>query len=172
MSMNQPELLEEEVLLPVSESAKAVPVIETADSSAEYLDPNVNLFSSDSEDYRCDLLPLIDMAPRILNAYWKLAHPIARIVHRPSFEARWDIYWDLIRASHSPPRSLQALVSAILFTGVVAMPHKDFYNEFKEEKRIWVKRLQSLTAKALAQSQALRSTRIETLQAFVAYLVS
>lgn len=172
MLINQPELIEEKELMPVPESAKAVPVVETTDPIAKYLDPNINLFSPDSNDHGCDLLPLSRMAPQILKAYWKCAHPVARIVHKPSFEARWDMYWDLVRAYKMPPKSLQALVSAILFTGVIAMPSDEFYKRFRQEKHFWIKRLQILTANALAQAQALRSTRVETLQAFVAYLVS
>jgi len=167
----QSELVEEQALLPIPESAKRLPVIEAGDPGAEYLDPSINIFSVNNVSCTRDLLPDFQLAKRFLDVYWERAHPIARIVHKPSFEARWDLFWTTLQAGEQPPWSLQALVSTILFTGVVTLTQREFYERFRQEKHSWVTRLQASTAGALNQAQALRSTKVETLQAFVAYLV-
>ena len=111
-------------------------------------------------------------ADRIMEQYWECVHPVACIVHRPSFQKRYDIFWSNVsRGAKDMPESTQALVYAALFAGVVSMDAEAVRNVLGGEREEWVKALENATAISLGRAHVIRTAKPETIQAFVMYLV-
>ena len=71
-----------------------------------------------------------------------------------------------------PVGSLQALVFAAMFSGVVSMPEEIIMHDFGVGKKDLVDNFQQGAETALVRANLLRTTKIETMQAFVMYMVS
>lgn len=71
-----------------------------------------------------------------------------------------------------PAYSLQAVVLAVLFSGVVSMPKEAILLKFGVSKKDLVDNFQMGTETALGRANIIRTTTIETLQAFIMYMVS
>jgi Fungal Zn(2)-Cys(6) binuclear cluster domain len=119
-----------------------------------------------------NLLPTKAAADKLLQQYWEACHPITRIMHRPTFETRYQLLWDNIAQGIEPAPSIQAIVFATLFTAAVSMAPSDTLNIFGVDQRTLIESFQLGTESALGKAHFLRSTKTETLQAFVMYLVS
>ena len=119
-----------------------------------------------------DFLPSKFAADRLLRQYWHAVHPIARAVHRPSFQKRYDFFWYEVTLGIEPVGSLQAVVFAAMFSGVVSMPEELIIKDFGVAKKDLVENFQQGTETALIRANLLRTTKIETMQAFVMYMVS
>lgn len=130
------------------------------------------LGSSLQECTLLDMLPSKPVADRLMEQYWEACHPIARIVHRQSLEARYKLLWDNIALGIEPTPSIQAIIFATLFTAAVSMTADSVLDSFGVDQRSLIERFQLGTESALGKAHFLRSTKIETLQAFVMYLVS
>lgn len=99
-------------------------------------------------------------------------HAVACIVHRPSFQERYKVFWyNASRGARDTPESTQALVYAALFAGVVSMDAEAVREELKGDREVWVKTLEKATAISLSRAHAIRTEKPETMQAFVMYLV-
>ena len=173
----QPEWAEEQAAWPsppgTFDTGITTPTASFLRPSPSYLAPKVSLFScSGITDQLMDHLPPFSVSTRILEQYWDSVHPVARILHRPSFEKRWQTFAANLRAKIRPPKSLLAIVFAILFSGIAAMPPNTLDGEFGEDQQDWMQKLQTGAEAALDQAQMIQTTKVETLQAFVAYLVS
>ena len=118
-----------------------------------------------------DFLPSKLAADRLLSQYWFAVYPIARIVHRPSFERRYENFWNEVQMGIEPLGSLQAIVFAAMFSGVVSMPEEIITRDFGTSKKALMENFQRGTETALARANFLRTTKIETLQALVMYMV-
>lgn len=118
-----------------------------------------------------DFLPSRGVADRLLAQYWKAVHPIARAVHRGSFQRRYDAFWDDVTMGIEPPNSLQAVVFAAMFSGVVSMPEEVIVMDFGVGKRNLVENFQVGTETALGRANFIRTAKVETLQAFIMYMV-
>ena len=70
-----------------------------------------------------------------------------------------------------PLGSLQAVVFAAMFSGVVSMPEEIIARNFGASKKALMENFQRGTETALARANFLRTTKIETLQALVMYMV-
>ena len=138
-----------------------------------YLPPSSSFFfSSNSRGASLiDYLPSQTAADHLLNQYWLAVHPICRVVHRPSFQRRYDLFWDEIRTGIEPTGSLQAIVFAAMFSGVVSMPEDLILRDFAVSKKDLVENFQQGTETALGRANFLRTTKLETMQAFVMYMV-
>lgn len=138
-----------------------------------YIAPSSSFFfpNGNSSLSLIDFLPSRSVADRLLDRYWKSVHPIARLVHKPSFRRRYDAFWDDVRIAVEPASSLQAVVFAAMFSGVVSMPEDVVLMEFGVSKKDLVDNFQMGTETALGRANITRTTRIETLQAFVMYMV-
>lgn len=138
-----------------------------------YLAPSSSfLFShSTSSTSLIDFLPSRNVSDRLLDQYWKSVHPIARIVHKPSFIRRYNTFWEDVRLGIEPASSLQAVVFAAMFSGVVSMLEDVVLMEFGVSKKELVSNFQMGTETALVRANMIRTTKIETLQAFVMYMV-
>ena len=156
----------------IFEAGMISPTFSFLQPSTSYLAPNLNLLSLGAAHDLLSYLPPRPISIRILQQYWTSVHPVARILHRPSFEKRWQIFSDHMKSKTPPVKSLQALVFSILFSGIIAMPSGTLDQEFGEDQHLWLANLKVGTELALMEAQMLQTAKVETLQAFVAYLVS
>ncbi|KAE8441624.1 hypothetical protein EG329_004633 [Mollisiaceae sp. DMI_Dod_QoI] len=93
------------------------------------------------------------------------------VVHRPTFEKEYDTFWDEVSLGIEPPNTVQTIVFAALFSGVVSMDESVVIREFGVAKASLVDNFKLGTETALSRANFLRTTKIEILQAFVMYLI-
>ncbi|KAL8675093.1 MAG: hypothetical protein Q9168_000464 [Polycauliona sp. 1 TL-2023] len=138
-----------------------------------YIAPSSSFFfsSGQSSASLIDYLPSRMIANRLLSQYWLAVHPICRIVHRPSFQRRYNAFWADVEMGLEPTGSLQAVVFAALFSGVVSMSDQAVLMAFGTSKKDLVDNFQMGTETALGRANILRSTKVETLQALVMYMI-
>jgi hypothetical protein len=103
--------------------------------------------------------------------YFIAVHPIAQILHRPSFEKEYESFWDEVSLGIEPPSSVQTIVFAAMFSGVVSMEESIIWRDFGVSKESLIDNFRLGTETALGRANFLRTTKVETLQAFVMYLV-
>ena len=118
-----------------------------------------------------DYLPSQHAADHLIKQYFHAVHPICRIVHWPSFQKRYDTFWNELRMGIEPVGSLQALIFTAMFCAVVSMPEDALFRDFAVPKKDLVENFQQGAETALNRAQMLRTTKTETMQAFVMYLV-
>lgn len=106
-----------------------------------------------------------------MECYWDAVHPVSRVVHRPSFVQRYETLWETIENGCPVPPSLAAIVYSMLFSASVAMSEEQVSELFQISRQYLKDSLQLGTELALSRANLLRTSKIETLQAFVAYLV-
>jgi hypothetical protein len=111
------------------------------------------------------------MADRLLMRYWQSVHYMCRIVHRPSFERQYEAFWQSIGSGLEPVPSLQALVLAAMLSAVISMSDDEVLMEYGVAKPQLLENFQRGTETALYRANFLRTTKLQTLQAFVMYLV-
>jgi len=116
-------------------------------------------------------LPSKPVADKLLGQYWEAAHYIARILHRPSFERQYSRFWDQLSSGIEPPTSFQALLLATILTAAISMSDEDVMRSFSISKPELINNFRQGTEAALSKAHFLRTTKLETLQAFVVYLV-
>ncbi|KAL9025620.1 MAG: hypothetical protein Q9196_005588 [Gyalolechia fulgens] len=138
-----------------------------------YIAPSSSFFFSSGQNSASliDFLPSKPIAGRLLNQYWLAVHPLCRTVHRPSFQRRYKAFWADVETGVEPPGSLQAIVFAALFSGVVSMPDNAILMEFGTTKKDLVDNFQMGTETALGRANVIRTTKVETLQALVMYMI-
>ncbi|KAI8939592.1 hypothetical protein NX059_003356 [Plenodomus lindquistii] len=112
--------------------------------------------------------PLVDI---LVAHYWIAVHLIAKCVHRPTFERHYGKFWADISAGVEPRNSFQAMLFAVLLSAVVSMPEEKVLAEFGVDKQSLVDNFREGTEAALSRANVLRTTKLETLQAFVMYLI-
>lgn len=119
-----------------------------------------------------NFLPTRDIGDRLLQRYWDAVHPIARCVHRQSFEHQYATFWQNIASYYEPPTPLQALVFAAWFTAAVSLDETRANPEYGFSKQYLIDHMKVATECALGKANFLRTTRVDTMQAFIMYLVS
>jgi hypothetical protein len=77
-----------------------------------------------------DFLPSRLAADRLIKQYFECVHPICQIVHRPTFEKEYDTFWDEVTLGLEPPVSVQTIVFAAMFSGVVSMEESAILRDF------------------------------------------
>jgi hypothetical protein len=77
-----------------------------------------------------DFLPSRLAADRLIKQYFECVHPICQIVHRPTFEREYDTFWDEVSLGIEPPVSVQTIVFAAMFSGVVSMEESAVIRDF------------------------------------------
>jgi hypothetical protein len=138
----------------------------------EYIPPSSGFFfglTVDTPSLEHLLLPR-PTTDRLIQQYFTAVHPIARVVHRPSFEADYENFWDEVYNNYEPRASLQAVVYAAMFSAAVSMD-ESLINQIGYAKAALLERLKLGTEIALSKASFLRTTRVETMQAFVMYMV-
>ncbi|CRG84545.1 Activator of stress genes 1 [Talaromyces islandicus] len=118
-----------------------------------------------------DLLPTRAAADKLVQRYWDACHPVARILHRQTFEKKYEILWESVSQGTEPPASIQAIVFATLFTAVVSMQPSEVTHLFGVDRQGLIESYQIGTETALGKAHFLRTSKTETLQAFVMYLI-
>ncbi|KFY39558.1 hypothetical protein V494_03919 [Pseudogymnoascus sp. VKM F-4513 (FW-928)] len=118
-----------------------------------------------------DYLPTRLAADRLVEQYFTAVHPVAQILHHPSFEKVYENFWEDVTLGIEPPASMQAIVFAAMFSGVVSMSETVILGDFGMPKDRLIDNFKSGTEAALSRSHFLRTTKVETLQAFVMYLI-
>jgi hypothetical protein len=119
-----------------------------------------------------NFLPTRDVGDRLLQQYWDAVHPIARCVHRPSFEGQYASFWQNIANYYEPPPPLQSLVFAAWFTAAVSLDEARAEPEYGFTKQYLIEHMKVGIECALGKANFLRTTRVDTLQAFIMYMVS
>lgn len=117
-------------------------------------------------------LPSKGLVDKLMAHYWQAVHPIARTVHRSTFERHYEIFWKNVSVRVEPRISFQAVLFAALLSSVISMTDERIVAEFGVDKQSLVDSFRSGAESALARANFLRTTKLETLQAFVMYLVS
>jgi hypothetical protein len=118
-----------------------------------------------------DFLPSRLAADRLAKQYFQSVHPIAKLLHRPSFEKEYEDFWEEVSLGIEPPSSAQAIIFAVMFSGVVSMDESVITRDFGVSKESLIDNFRLGTETALGRANFLRTTKVETLQAFVMYLV-
>ncbi|KAK7701270.1 hypothetical protein SLS57_011800 [Botryosphaeria dothidea] len=139
----------------------------------DYLAPSANFFFAPTSRKNSLLqsLPAKSMADTLLKQYWLAVHPVAPCVHRPSFERQYATFWRDISNGLEPRPSLQALVLAAMLSASVSLSEDTVTTEYGTTKSELVDNFKEGTEAALSRANVVRTTKLETLQAFVMYLI-
>ncbi|KAI0104832.1 hypothetical protein GGR51DRAFT_221735 [Nemania sp. FL0031] len=117
-------------------------------------------------------MPYRAVADRLMAQYFRAVHPIAPCSHRPSMEAAYVTFWDEITGGYEPRPSTQAIIFATMFSGIISMSEEIAFHELGGyPKANWVASLKMGTETALSKANFLRTTRVETMQAFIIYMI-
>ncbi|KAG9238783.1 hypothetical protein BJ875DRAFT_3446 [Amylocarpus encephaloides] len=138
-----------------------------------YITPSSGFFfgSQGQQASLVDFLPSRLAADRLIKQYFACVHPIAQTVHRPTFEKEYDTFWDEVSLGIEPPNSVQAVIFAAMFSGAVSMEESSIMRDFGVSKESLISNFKLGTETSLARANFLRTTKIETLQGFVMYLI-
>jgi hypothetical protein len=117
-------------------------------------------------------LPSKNVADRLMAQYWSAVHLMCRVVHRPSFQRQYSVFWQQVQAGIEPPASFQALLLATMLSAITSMSEDTILMQFGAEKKQLVESFQTGTETALYRANFLRTTKLQTLQALVMFLVS
>jgi hypothetical protein len=165
--------------LPPRENARPEPIAEHDPQdwlapSRDYVAPASSFFFTPGVEKTTLMayLPSKFMVDKLISHYWEAVHVVARTVHRPSFERHLDKFWADVSAGIEPRNSFQAVFFAALLASIVSMHEVRVLAEFGVDKQSLVNNFRQGTEAALSRANFLRTTKFETLQAFVMYLVS
>ena len=138
-----------------------------------YIPPNSGMLFGDVGPRKTlvDFLPTKDVSDLLTRKYHENVHFVARVFHWPSFQLQYENFWHNVLAGVEPPASQQAVVMAVLFSAVASMPEDELIGIFGGNKRAILSNFQKGTEFGLSKAQFLRTTKVETMQAFVAYLI-
>jgi hypothetical protein len=117
------------------------------------------------------MLPTREAGDRLIQQYFIAVHPVARCVHRPSFEADYQSFWDEIYNNYEPRASTQAVMFAAWFSAAVSMDEQTIRRDFAFDKHLLIEKLKHATEVSLSKANFLRTTRVETMQGFIMYMV-
>ncbi|KAI0136580.1 hypothetical protein BJ170DRAFT_677453 [Xylariales sp. AK1849] len=117
-------------------------------------------------------LPHRAQADRLMRQYFTSVHPIAPCSHRPSLQKAYATFWDEINVGYEPRPSTQSIIFAAMFSGAVSMDENDVVHELGVfSKGNWMASLKMGTESALSKANFLRTTKVETMQAFIMYML-
>lgn len=141
------------------------------DPGPDYIAPASNFFmSSDTRQSLMMLLPPRGTCDKLFDRYWTHCHPVVSVVHKPSFKLQYGFFWQNYMVGQEPPASTQAVIVASLFISAVSLPETGIFDRGWTRTTL-LSRLQPAVESALARANFLRTTKLETMQAFVIYLV-
>jgi hypothetical protein len=140
----------------------------------EYIPPAPRLFfpGAFTNTSLLDYLPLKQESDLLTSRYANAVHPVARAVHWPTFEAQYSVFWASVASSVEPIPSIQAIVFAALFSAAVSLNEAAITENFGTTKATLVDSLRTGTEMVLSKANFVRTTRLDTMQAFVMYLPS
>ncbi|KAL5343280.1 fungal-specific transcription factor domain-containing protein [Aspergillus crustosus] len=127
-----------------------------------HVDPNIVL---------TDHLPPRYITDKLLDHYWIAVHPIIRIVHRPSFAQRYETLWECVEQTVPAIPSIAAIVYAVLLAASISLSEDEAFRISHTPRHQLQNQLKLGAETALSRAQLLKAFKVETLQAFVAYLL-
>ena len=165
-----------------------IPVGQDPTAQAWFLTDSQNVFLGPGPDYIApssgtmlgaeSKLPLLSYLPtrstcdKLMDRYWASCHPIVTIVHKPSFRQQYNFFWQNYMAGTEPPASTQAVIAGALFMATVSLSDSNTpWDEQGWTRATLLERLQPAIETSLARANFLRTTKLETMQAIVMYLV-
>ncbi|KAI1090419.1 hypothetical protein F5B19DRAFT_484593 [Rostrohypoxylon terebratum] len=140
----------------------------------QYLVPNSGFFFGQMGEPPTILqfLPCRATADWLMKQYFNAVHPIAPCTHRPSLEATYATFLEEINAGFEPGPSMQAIVFGAMFSAAVSIDENAVYPELAGYSRAyWVAHFKMGTETALSKANFLRTTKVETMQAFIMYMI-
>ncbi|KAF1824873.1 uncharacterized protein K489DRAFT_314473 [Dissoconium aciculare CBS 342.82] len=155
-----------------AQSLRAAP-ISYIGPGPDYIAPSSTFFflGPGSAGSLMDHLPSKNASDILIAQYWNAVHYMCKIVHRPSFEAQYRVFWATIHTGTEPVAPLQAIMFAAMFSAAVSMTEEQTLHFFAESRAVLIDRLRSGAEMALAKANFLRTTKIDTIQAFTMYLI-
>lgn len=158
------------------QSLDAIPsrTVEWMMPSSEYVAPSSSFFFTPGAERTTFLnyLPAKLLVDKLMAHYWQAVHVIAKTLHRPSFERHYEKFWRSVASGVEPRNSFQAVVFAALLSSVISMSNEKVVAAFGVDRQGLVDNFREATEAALSRANLLRTTKLETIQAFVMYLVS
>ena len=130
--------------------------------------PNI-LDENIAQDCVIELLPQRSLADHAMQQYFKAVHPVAQVLHKPTFDIMYQDFWTSIEMGITPEFTVQAILFAVLFSGILTME-----SEMRSALSInedLVSRLQKGTEVSLRRAKYLSTRNLQTLQALVIYMV-
>ncbi|QIX00861.1 hypothetical protein AMS68_006378 [Peltaster fructicola] len=118
-----------------------------------------------------DYLPSRTAADQLIAQYWTAVHCMAKVIHRPSFEAQYNHFWQNIATGTEPLPSIQALMLATMFSAAVSLNDEQVAHRFRTSRSALIDTLRSGVEMALAKANFLRTTKTLVMQAFVVFLI-
>lgn len=118
-----------------------------------------------------DFLPTKTAADLLVKRYHINCHFVARVVHWPTFQAQYNTFWVSVNAAVEPAASLQAIVFSVFFQAVASMSNSEIDSVFGQTHRQVLQTFQLATETSLAKAHVLRTSKFETLQALIIYLI-
>ena len=165
-------------LSPASGDSSQLPHLQLKNQSflepgAEYLDPSAAVFLGRAMNAESisSFLPTKTTTDRLMDRYWYACHPICRIIYRPVFEQRYSLMWAQISINEEPSSSFVALTLAALLSAAISLPEVTVFEEYNIPHNQLVDRIKTSAEMVLFKANFLRTSKLETLQAFVLYLV-
>ena len=142
--------------------------------SSEYVAPSSSFFFTSGAEHTTlmQYLPAEGLVDKLMTHYWQAVHMVAKTMHRPSFERHYKKFWESIASGVEPRKSFQAVLFAAMLSSVISMSSDKVLSEFGVQKHGLVDNFREATEAALSRANLLQTTKLETLQAFVMYLVS
>jgi hypothetical protein len=116
-------------------------------------------------------LPSKNVADSLLNHYWLAVHQMCRLVHRPSFERQWAEFWQQVHSGTEPLPSMQALVMGVLLSAVISLSDQAISMQLGVPKEQLLQSFQQGAESALYRANFLRTTKLQTIQALVMYMI-
>lgn len=160
--------------IPAPQTVTLPPAYEYIKPGPNYIAPPSGFFFGPGVEKASlvDFLPSRFAADRLMTQYFQAVHPIVRLVHRPTFEKEYELFWNIVSQGTEPPASMQTIMFACMFAAVVSMEEPVIVRDFGVSKPSLIDNFKLGTEAALAKANFLRTTKVETLQAFVIYMVS
>lgn len=118
-----------------------------------------------------DFLPTKDVADSLVAKYYENVHFLCRVLHWPQFQLLYDNFWTTVLAGYEPQASGQAVVLSVLFSAAASMPDNEVTAIFGRPFKVVLNNFQKGAEVSLSRAQFLRTTKMETLQALVIYLI-
>lgn len=147
---------------------------ELANPGIDFITPSSSFFFA-PEPQRSSFmayLPSKNVADRLIARYWASVHQLCRVVHRPSFERQYTVFWQQAQSGIEPPASFQALALATMLSAITSMSEEEVVMQFGVERKELLHSFQTGTETSLYRANFLRTTKLQTIQALVMYLVS
>ncbi|KAI1385031.1 uncharacterized protein F4822DRAFT_433559 [Hypoxylon trugodes] len=117
-------------------------------------------------------IPFRPAADRLIKQYFVSAHPIAPCAHRPTLEATYASFWEEVNLGFEPRPSMQAVIFGAMFSGAISLDENTMFPELTGYTKAYlVASLKLGTETALSKANFLRTTKVETMQAFIIYML-